>query len=139
MAITITTASDNDALVSEENINVSGSGEARVVRITPTPGVYGIARITITATDEDGLSSTRDFLFTVEDRPVEPELIIDLVPAITLRGEVGQSYRVESRPKVESGAWALLTTVTLTNELQHVYVDLETAGQDRFYRAVLTE
>ena len=136
--IVVTAVSDDQSLIDDSNIVVLRDGSTWTLRVTPTSGAIGTARVTLTATDDADNTSTREFLLTLENPPAPPELLVDLVPALTLVGEVGETYRLESRPKVEGGEWTTLSTVTLTNQIQIVHIDLTALdGHDRFYRAVL--
>ena len=135
--LTVTAISSNQLLVPDANIEISGTGELRTIRITPVEGNFGTTRITITATDSDGSSSTREFLFTVEETETQPRVLVELVPSLTVQGEVGERYHLQSSPKATGGEWTTLTTVTLTNAVQQVFVDVDAANAaDRYYRAV---
>jgi hypothetical protein len=50
-ALTVTAASNNQALVPDANVVIGGSGAARTVTVTPLPGAFGQAVITITVSD----------------------------------------------------------------------------------------
>jgi hypothetical protein len=62
---------------------------------------------------------------------------VNLVPAITLNGGVGASFRIEYVNAVgPTNAWTTLATVTLTNNPQ-LYFDVSVVGQPaRYYRLV---
>jgi hypothetical protein len=137
--------SHNQTLVADSNLVVSphhGSLLLRTITITPNTGATGVVQITVTVTDgaTPEITFSRDFLLTLQN-PITipgPQLKIDLVPALTLTGVVGQNYRIESRLKISEGPWTTLTHVTLTNQTQMVYFDTGVLdGFDRFYRAVL--
>jgi hypothetical protein len=80
---------------------------------------------------------------SVTSRPaalsVLPALDINLVPAITLRGEVGWTYRLDYVNALgPTNAWNTLATITLTNNPQF-YFDVSAIGQPaRYYRLVET-
>ncbi len=66
-----------------------------------------------------------------------PSLDIDLVPALTLSGDIGQSLRLDFINAIgPTDAWTTLDTVTLTNTSQ-LYFDTSSIGQPRrLYRVV---
>jgi hypothetical protein len=66
-----------------------------------------------------------------------PSLKLHLVPAITLTGNPGDTWRVDSINQFgPTDAWAALATVTLTNTSEH-YFDVAAVGQPpRLYRLV---
>jgi hypothetical protein len=66
---------------------------------------------------------------------VIPSLNLNLVPAITLTGNISDSLRVDCINQIgPTDAWVTLDTVTLTNTLQH-YFDVSAPGQPpRLYR-----
>jgi len=66
--LTVTGTSSNEALVSNSNIVISGSGASRSVVITPAANQSGSATITLTVSDGE-LSSTETFLVTIDGPP----------------------------------------------------------------------
>ena len=58
-------SSSNTALVSNANIDISGSGATRTVKITPTSNKTGTATITLTVRDTSGASTSDTFVLTV--------------------------------------------------------------------------
>ena len=68
---------------------------------------------------------------------VQPLVDLNMVPAITLKGIVGATYRIDYLNATgPTNAWNVLATVTLTNT-QQFYCDLTAIGQPaRFYRLV---
>jgi hypothetical protein len=68
---------------------------------------------------------------------VNPSLELHLVPAITLRGDIGHSLRLDYINQFgPTDAWVTLATVTLTNTSQ-LYFDTSAPGQpERLYRLV---
>jgi len=68
---------------------------------------------------------------------VIPSIGIETVPALTLNGALGSTYRIDYiNAAGPTNAWAQLATVTLTN-LHQFYFDLSAIGQPaRFYRIV---
>jgi hypothetical protein len=63
--------------------------------------------------------------------------VLNMVPAITLSGTVGDSLRIDYINRVGAvDAWAALDTVTLTNTSQ-LYFDTSSIGQpQRLWRIV---
>ena len=62
--ITFSAISTNEAVVTSANVTVDGTGSNRTVTILPTPGVAGLTRITLIATD--GFNSvSNSFVVTV--------------------------------------------------------------------------
>jgi len=62
--LTLAASSTNQALVSAGNISFGGSGSARTVTVTPSPGLAGLTRITVFVSD--GFSTvSNSFLLTV--------------------------------------------------------------------------
>ena len=57
----ITATSSDPTVIPDENLVVAGSGANRTLTITPAPDRHGNSVITVTATDEGGLSATRNF------------------------------------------------------------------------------
>lgn len=66
--LTVTGTSSNEALVSNSNIVISGSGASRSVVVTPAANQSGSATITLTVSDGE-LSSTETFLVTIDGPP----------------------------------------------------------------------
>jgi len=68
---------------------------------------------------------------------VLPGLGIDMVPRISLAGEVGLTYRLEYVNSMgPTGAWNTLTTISITNNPQFYYDDSALGQPARFYRLV---
>ena len=63
--VTLSAVSSDPVLVPLSAIVFGGSGAARTVTVTPTPGRAGTAVIAVTATDEGGLPTTDNFTLTV--------------------------------------------------------------------------
>jgi len=59
--LTVDKASTNLVLVPLENITVAGSGASRTVTVVPVANGFGTATITLTVTDEGGLSGNTSF------------------------------------------------------------------------------
>ena len=77
--LTLSTSSDNQALITDENIVFGGSGTDRTVTITPLLDQHGTATITVTVSDgEDAVSDT----FTVTVNDVNDPPIVAGIPDI---------------------------------------------------------
>jgi hypothetical protein len=70
-SLTVTTSSDNVALVPGSGILLGGSGASRTISVTPASGQTGIANITLTVSDGTG-SASRSFALNVRQRPAAP-------------------------------------------------------------------
>ncbi|MEW6159550.1 MAG: immunoglobulin domain-containing protein [Verrucomicrobiota bacterium] len=71
--------------------------------------------------------------------PIEPFLVLDLRPTLTLFGRVGQEYRIEFNEEANPAQWLPLVEIKLTNSWQ-VWTDPRPASPTRrFYRAVVKE
>jgi hypothetical protein len=64
-SLTVTATSSNTTLVPNANIVLGGSGANRTVSITPASNQFGSTTITLTVTDEIGLTATDTFTLTV--------------------------------------------------------------------------
>jgi len=65
----ISAASSNPTLMPSSGFAYGGSGSNRTVTCTPVSGLFGIAPIIVTVTDEQGLSSSSPFTLTVNMTP----------------------------------------------------------------------
>ncbi|MCF8319299.1 MAG: gliding motility-associated C-terminal domain-containing protein [Sphingobacteriaceae bacterium] len=63
----VSVASSNTTLVPTSNIVVTGTGANRTVRVSAADGLYGTANITLTVTDELGLSTSTTFALTIQN------------------------------------------------------------------------
>ena len=68
-AVTLQVHSDNQPVIADSGLELAGSGANRSLSITPVVDQLGDAFITITATDGDGVSSSRSVLIVVEPQP----------------------------------------------------------------------
>jgi sugar lactone lactonase YvrE len=64
------------------------------------------------------------------------ELRMQLKPALTLFGEIGQMYRIEGSPSVEQPVWTTISHVKLTNEMQ-MWLEVQASDAFNIYRALL--
>lgn len=112
--IAVTAVSNNDALVTDDSLEVTGADGDRSLTVSPVADASGTADITVTATDTDGHTATTTFSLTVNpvnDRPVIVGIPDDIsVPAGT---SSTVSFDISD---VESDADGLTLTVTSSNE-----------------------
>ena len=66
----ISVTSDDDALVDDSGLSVTGTGAERSLVVTPKPGQVGTVALTLAMQDEQGLSSEQSFLLTIAPRMV---------------------------------------------------------------------
>ncbi|HAB18697.1 MAG TPA: vanadium-dependent haloperoxidase [Verrucomicrobiota bacterium] len=65
------------------------------------------------------------------------ELGIALYPGLSVSGNVGHPYRIDSSPRVDPPEWTLLKFITLPTSGPYLIFDRESPGNtNRFYRAV---
>lgn len=67
--LAVTVASSDPAVIPEENITLGGSGNIRTLTITPLDDINGTSLITVTVTDEDGLTTSDSFSLMVNRPP----------------------------------------------------------------------
>ena len=68
--LTVSARCSNASLIPDANIVLGGVGNARTVTIQPTPSLSGVSTITITVTDESGLTATEAFDLRVNAVPI---------------------------------------------------------------------
>lgn len=78
-SLTISAASSNLTLLPATNIIFGGSGSNRTVTLKPMKYKSGTSRITLTATDAGGISTSTNFIFTVTAVNHAPVATNDLV------------------------------------------------------------
>ncbi len=79
--VEVKATSSNQALVRDPDIDVDDAAAAGSIKITPVQNAVGTATITVTATDNLGLTATRTFVLTVD--PVGPPSLSVLVNVFT--------------------------------------------------------
>src|SRR5205085_8401386 len=70
VAPNITVTSDNQTVMPDGNITLSGSGANRTISLTHVDNVTGVANITISVKDTDGGITTRTFAVQIRDDAV---------------------------------------------------------------------
>lgn len=68
-SLLVSAISSNGALVSSANITLGGTGSARTVKLTLTPGISGVTTITLSVKDGFGQTASSIFTLTVYGRP----------------------------------------------------------------------
>jgi uncharacterized repeat protein (TIGR01451 family) len=91
-ALTLGKASSNPTLVSAANVTFGGSGANRTVIVTPTAGISGTARITVTV--DDGTSARVDVFVLSVGGSVNspPEFVSD--PVLVATEDVDYTYQI---------------------------------------------
>jgi hypothetical protein len=79
-SLIVTATSSNQALITDAGIQVSGTGAARTVAITPVANATGTATITLTVDDTTGGTTTQTFTVTISNPPT----ITDIADQVTL-------------------------------------------------------
>lgn len=73
-SLVIEAKSSNQTLVPDANIVLGGSGVDRTIMITPTANLLGTATITVSVTDEGGLTATDTFILSVTEANTPPRI-----------------------------------------------------------------
>lgn len=107
-------------------------------KITGAPTTAGNYQVTLKASNAAGTTSETLSLAVQSPSTQNVELSLFMVPALLVRGVVGQNYIVESTETVgNANNWRTAAVLSLTNSVQF-YVDLSaTNAVKRFYRARL--
>ncbi|MBN2508147.1 MAG: DUF11 domain-containing protein [Verrucomicrobia bacterium] len=74
--------SSNPTLLPPAGVTVGGAGTNRTLRLAPAANQYGMATVTVTATDPDGATGTAHFDFTVT--PVNNTPVVSGIPPQTV-------------------------------------------------------
>lgn len=133
--LTVTARSGNQTLVPDANIVLGGVGNARTVTVRPVSDLSGVASITITVTDESGLTATGSFNLRVNAVP-----FAGIGGALRMSGAVSEvdvspsvignkgTYAVEfwASAPTNAGARALISQGTGTNAF---FITTDAAGQ----------
>ncbi len=92
--VLLSVASSNQTLIPVNNIILSGNGSNRAITLTPATGQIGTATMTITATNELGLTSTMSFQFVVSNPQTPPTISAIGNLTTTVNAPVGASFTV---------------------------------------------
>ena len=122
----LSASSDNPGLVGVAGVAFGGGGSNRTVRVTPTPGRQGLARLTVTVTDADGNTAHGTFQVTV-GVPTLSSLADQITPHDTAAGPIG--FRVGD---AESDPLTLRVFSTNTTLLPVANTSLSGQGSNRF-------
>lgn len=99
--LTLEVNSSNPILVPISNVFISGTGDNRTVKISPTTNQFGFATITITVRDSDGISASDSFdvtVISVNDLPVLGAIGNQVMDEDTQRNISLQASDVEDTP-----------------------------------------
>lgn len=112
-SLVVTATSSNTTLVPNGNIVLGGSGANRTVTITPALNLFGSTTITLTVTDEIGLTATDTFILnvtSVNDLPTISDVGNQSIDENTSTGAL--AFTVGD---VETAAAALVVTASSSN------------------------
>jgi uncharacterized repeat protein (TIGR01451 family) len=129
--------STNPALIDTPGIQFDGTGTNRTLSLTPVPDQSGTALLTISVTDEEGVSTRRSFQFTVH--PVnDPPTLNPLAELLIAENSGRQTVALEG---ISSGAANEVQTLAVTASVDDAnliaglaasYSSPETTGTLRF-------
>ena len=109
-SLEVTASSGNLVLAPNENISLGGTDSNRTVKVTPAGGQQGVTTITLTVTDEGGISASTSFTLSV-GVPSISDIPNQTTPANTLLGPI--SFTVAD---TESAAGDLTVTASSSNQ-----------------------
>ncbi|MFO0804134.1 MAG: FG-GAP-like repeat-containing protein [Gemmataceae bacterium] len=92
--LVVSAVSSDTTIIPDGNIFLGGSGANRTLTINPAPGRVGIATITLTVTDPQGLTSTDRLTVTVERAPA----VLVGYPQFVAGADVGGSQATAYNP-----------------------------------------
>ncbi|WP_259069721.1 cadherin-like domain-containing protein, partial [Salinibacter ruber] len=110
--LTISRNTGNPALLPTDSIEIGGSGSDRTVTATPNADSNGTARVTVTAADPEGLSSSSTL--TLKVTPVNDPAVVEKNKALILKegGKRPIPTDLLSASDVEDGASDIIFDVT---------------------------
>ncbi|HKQ36665.1 MAG TPA: immunoglobulin domain-containing protein, partial [Verrucomicrobiae bacterium] len=120
--LTFEVGTSNPALIPISNVLINGTGNNRTVKVLPTTNQFGIATITITVRDTDGISASDSFdvtVLAVNDLPVLGDIGAQVMDEDTQRSISLQASDVEDAP----GQLSLSASVNDTNLLTAAIVN----------------
>ena len=100
-ALTLEITTSNPILIPQPNVLISGTGNNKTVRVLPATNQFGLATITITVRDSDGLSASDSFdvtVLAVNDLPVLGNIDNQVMDEDTRRSITLQTSDVEDTP-----------------------------------------
>lgn len=86
--LTVTATAANKGLIPNSGLVVTGTGGTRTLNVTPGPLQFGSTVVTVTVTDEDGLSTTATFDVNVTSVNQPPTLALSANSINVVAGEV---------------------------------------------------
>jgi hypothetical protein len=109
------------------------NGPGNLARFNAASGVFfSRGRLFIA---DSGNHRIRSLTFNPDPQPVSGGILeLATYPGLKISGAVGRTYRVESSSNME--AWSMETTILL-NQTPYLWIDQNSLGQKKFYRAVL--
>ncbi len=108
--LTVSATSSDQTVVADSGISFGGTGTARTVTVTPVANAFGFADITVTVTDQGGMTASDTFRLTVN--PINDPPIITAASGITRQQAAGASVsQIAAVIDIEDPATALAVTV----------------------------
>jgi VCBS repeat-containing protein len=108
--VTVTATSSNQALIANSGLQVSGTGSARVVTITPVAGASGTANITLTVNDGAGGTVTEVFQVTLNAAPT-----ISAIADVTINEDANTGSIAFTINDAETAVGSLQVSATSSN------------------------
>jgi CSLREA domain-containing protein len=110
----VTASSNNQALIPNGNLAVSGTGNVRSLQITPAANQSGIATITVTANLSGGGTLTDTFVLTVNSVNDQPTFSLSSAPAVLedSGAQTVANFATNINAGPDEGAQTLSFTVT---------------------------
>ncbi|MDX1405369.1 MAG: hypothetical protein R3192_12560 [Woeseiaceae bacterium] len=105
-ALSITASSENQDVVTDQAIELGGSGANRTVRITPVIDTLGDSFITIFATDSQGLTASSSFLLTIEPQMLSMQQFVRDAFAKDADGEPGSVNAIDFQQDADGDDFA---------------------------------
>jgi hypothetical protein len=92
----VTARSSNQALLPNSGLALGGADESRTLAFTPMPGQTGAATVTLTVTDDGGMSAMERFLFVVTDPSAPASRFLRPKGIYSLDSALGGTYNGSS-------------------------------------------
>lgn len=113
-SLVVTVSSDNQALIPDVNIVISGSGADRTVKVTPQADQNGSALITLIVSDGD---KTAEETFTVNVTPVNDPPTVTPVNDVTIDEDTMTGDLAFEIGDLETAVESLIVSATSDNQL----------------------